>query len=129
MTESQQELLDAIDKLATWQTRVGHGCKLFFLDGYDEASSRADMGVLLQEAERIGTRIIVTSRSKRPSSLLERFRSIDLSSMSRRDATAVLAEFGIAGSEAQAVVRSVTCVVDCAEGSPAVIRHDGCAWA
>jgi hypothetical protein len=96
------EVVDAIAKLATWQTSVGHGCKLFFLDGFDEASSGANMEVLLKEAERIGSRIIVTSRSERPSSLLERFRSIDLSSMSRRDATAVLAEFGIAGSEAQA---------------------------
>lgn len=93
---------DAFDRLATWQTRVGNGCKLFFLDGYDEASSGTDMEALLQEAGRIGSRVIVTSRSEIPSSFLERFRTIDLSSMSRRDATAMLAEFGIAGSEAQA---------------------------
>jgi hypothetical protein len=93
------ETADPIGRLATWQQRAAHECKLFFLDGYDEAPPGTDLEVLLQEALRLGSRVVVTSRSQAPSSLLDTFRSISLYSMSRRDATSVLAEFGIGGPE------------------------------
>jgi hypothetical protein len=89
----------AIGRLATWQTNAANDCKLFFLDGYDEAHSGANLEVLLQEALRLGFRAVVTSRSQAPSSFFETFQSIDLASMSRRDSTSMLSEFGIGATE------------------------------
>ncbi|MFL5383854.1 MAG: TIR domain-containing protein [Longimicrobiaceae bacterium] len=94
---------DAIGKLTTWQTRASGECKLFFLDGYDEAPPGTDLKGLLQVALRFGSRIVVTSRGSVPSSFLHEFRSFSLHSLSRRDATAVLAEFGITGRDGEAV--------------------------
>ena len=90
---------DAIGRLTTWQARAAHECKLFFLDGYDEAPPGSNLEVVLQEALRLGSRVVVTSRSQAPSSLLNTFRSINLNSMSRRDATSILSDFGIGGRE------------------------------
>lgn len=86
---------DAIDKLAAWQLHAASDYKLFFLDGYDEALPGADLENLLQEALRMGSRVVVTSRSQAPSSLFENFQSINLARMSRRDATSMLSAFGI----------------------------------
>src|SRR5262249_24595203 len=74
--------------------------RLLFLDDYDEAPPGTDLEVLLYEALRLGSRVVVTSRSQAPPSLLPTSQYISLDSMSRRDATSVLAEFGIRGPEA-----------------------------
>lgn len=90
---------DAIEKLTDWQLHAANECKLFFLDGYDEALMGADLEVLLQEAQRMGSRVVVTSRSQAPSSSFESFQSISLAAMSRQEATSMLSAFGIEAPE------------------------------
>ncbi|WP_376753524.1 TIR domain-containing protein [Candidatus Nitrospira neomarina] len=88
------KLEDAVGRLKSWQLHAAHEGKLVFLDGYDEASPAADLEVLLQEALRLGCRAIITSRRQVPVPLVDRFRSINLSSMSRDDAPSMLSDFG-----------------------------------
>jgi hypothetical protein len=85
--------------VAAWQLLAANNCKLFFLDGYDEAPPGADLEVLLQEVLRMGSRVVVTSRSQAPSLFFETFQSINLASMSRRDAASMLSAFGIGAPE------------------------------
>ena len=93
------ETTDAIGRLATWQLRDPRECHLLFLDGYDEGPQGEKLEALVREALRLGTRLVVTSRSPVPTSLLDAFHSIPVHSMQRRDATSLLAEYGVGGPE------------------------------